>query len=71
MYDDASSFSEGLAAVKVNGKWGFINPFGEVVIPAQFDSVMRFDNGLAQVTAGTSRGYINKTGKYVQAPTQN
>jgi hypothetical protein len=31
-----SHFSEGLAAVKVNGKWGIIDKKGKMVIPPQF-----------------------------------
>jgi len=30
-YDDAESFSEGLAWVKLNGRWYYINKKGEIV----------------------------------------
>ena len=31
-FDDARDFSEGLACVKIGGKWGYINQEGEIVI---------------------------------------
>lgn len=36
-YDNAADFSEGLAAVKVNNKWGFIDSTGKMVIAPQFN----------------------------------
>ncbi|MCC8120455.1 MAG: S-layer homology domain-containing protein [Oscillospiraceae bacterium] len=47
VYEDASSFSDGLAAVKVNGKWGFIDESGEMVIQAKYDYVTGFNDGIA------------------------
>lgn len=35
-YDEAKSFSNGLAAVRTGELWGFINTQGEMVIPCQF-----------------------------------
>ena len=35
-YEDARSFSNGLAAVKVNGLWGYIDTEGNMVIEPQF-----------------------------------
>ena len=32
-YDDARDFHEGLAAVKQDGRWGYIDPLGRVAIP--------------------------------------
>ncbi len=34
-FDGAWHFSEGLANVEYNGKWGFINKVGKIVIPAK------------------------------------
>ena len=36
-YDDASSFSEGLAKVKKSGKYGFIDKTGREVVPFIYD----------------------------------
>ena len=48
-YEDAQAFSEGLAAVQKNGKWGYINEDGEVVIPFEYDIAFVFNEGLAVV----------------------
>ena len=41
-YDYAWDFSEGLARVEINGKWGYINKQGESVIPARYDDTGDF-----------------------------
>lgn len=38
IYDECGSCSEGLLAVCVDGKWGFINENGDVVIPIEYDA---------------------------------
>lgn len=42
-YQDARSFSNGLAAVKVDGKWGYIDISGEIVIPCEFEEAGPFN----------------------------
>ncbi|MCL2810593.1 MAG: WG repeat-containing protein [Clostridia bacterium] len=49
IWDDASSFSEGLAMVEKDGLHGFINIAGEVVIPLQYHNARGFSGGLAGV----------------------
>ena len=64
-----SSFSDGLAAVQVdgeNGKWGYIDKTGKMVITPQFNDADDFKRGLAAVRVGGKDGkwgYIDKTGK--------
>lgn len=65
-YDEISFFREGLAQVKSGGKWGYINPKGEVVIAPQYDVVWNFYNGYAWVTNKNQTGLIDKTGKLVE-----
>lgn len=48
-YDELYPFSEGLAAVKKNEKFGFINTKGELVIPCQYQYAGSFKDGLACV----------------------
>ena len=36
-WEDARSFSDSLAAVKMEGKWGFIDKAGKEVISFQYD----------------------------------
>lgn len=67
----ASSFSEGLAPVKVGKKWGYINKHAKMVIKPQFDSMKElnyeyassFNKGVAKVRIGNKYGYIDKNGK--------
>lgn len=54
-YEDADQFSEDLAAVKKNGKWGYIDHEGNVVIDFQYDYAWIFNEGYAIV------GKITKT----------
>ncbi|MBR5028815.1 MAG: WG repeat-containing protein [Bacteroidales bacterium] len=63
--DNCESFSEGLARVKKNRKWGFIDKCGKVVVPLEYDDAYNFSEGLAVVWKGESRGYINKQGELV------
>ena len=58
-------FSEGLAYVVVNGKWGFIDQTGAVIIKPQFDDVGCFKNGMAPVEKNGKWGYVDRTGNVV------
>lgn len=46
---DVKSFSEGLAAVKTELGWKYINLSGETVIPAQYEEASQFEDGHAAV----------------------
>lgn len=79
-YRFADDFSEGLAGVALNGKYGFINRRGEMVIQPRFglqrerrhpDNIVssgRFKEGLACVSVGRLYGYIDKKGEFVSPP---
>lgn len=64
-YEDAKPFADGWAAVKKNGKWGFIDTAGEVRIAYQFDDALSFGQHLAAVQEGRYWGYISLEGKMV------
>lgn len=68
-YDYVRSFSDGLAAVELDGKWGFIDKTGEEVIPLEYSFVMPFSEGVAWVTSSNQRhnpwGLIDKEGNEV------
>lgn len=71
--DDANiwgygTFSEGLAWIGINGKYGFIDKTGEVVIGAKFSDVGDFHDGLAPAQVNGKWGYIDKTGTMVIQP---
>ena len=38
IYEECGTESDGLLAVKQNGKWGYVNPEGNVVIPIEYDA---------------------------------
>jgi WG containing repeat len=66
----AYGFSEGVAAVKVGEKWGFINTAGKLAISPQFDGVgyKGFAEGLMNVKIGSQWGVIDHTGSFVIPP---
>lgn len=61
-FERAMSFSEGLAVVKLNGKFGCIDVAGESVIPYRFEGAYSFSEGLAAVKLYGKWGYVNKSG---------
>jgi len=48
-----------------NGKWGYINSTGKVVIKIIFDDAKGFSEGLAAVKKGNLWAYIDTTGKKI------
>jgi hypothetical protein len=65
---DAASFREGLAAIRSNGKYGYINSTGQFVSPPTFENAGSFTNGIAIVRLHGKLGYIDRTGKFIIAP---
>jgi hypothetical protein len=61
-------FCDGLATVKdTNGKWGYIDKTGKLVIPCQWNDSGNFKNGIGRVK--DSDGFwhkIDKTGKIIE-----
>lgn len=67
-YDAADEhFIDGLAAVKLQEKWGFINEKGEVVIPLKYDWIFEFSEGFSAVRIDNKWGFIDQSGKKVIA----
>ncbi len=65
-YDLVMDFSEGMAEVKRDDKFGFIDANGDLVIPTTYDYVTMFSHGLASVKReGEKTGYINKKGEII------
>ena len=52
----------------VDGKWGYIDRTGQMVIEPAFDSALPFSYGLAVVIVNDQAGYIDDTGKIVIQP---
>ena len=64
-FEQCYGFNEGMAAVDVNGKWGFIDIKGELTIPAQYTCVVPFSEGLAAVEIDDKWGAIDQAGNLV------
>lgn len=60
----------GMCQVEKDGKYGYVNTRGKLVIPFQYTKASPFsENGLAFVVGENGLGgYIDKTGKYVISP---
>lgn len=52
-------FHEGLSPVIKDGKWGFVDEMGEIIIPFEYDEAEPFSDGLAAVRKGNYFGYID------------
>lgn len=66
--DNADLFIEDLAAFEKNGKWGFVNTSGNVVIEPAYDEAKSFRHGYAAVRQGDMWGFINKSGEMIVEP---
>ncbi len=64
-FESGKKFSEGMAAVQYNGKWGFIDKAGKIIIECKYDKVFNFMNGLAPVKDKKKWGFIDKAGEIV------
>lgn len=64
-YEYAQKFHEGLAAVQLNGKWGYIDKVGKEQISMQYEKVRKFSEGLAPVKLDGKWGYINKYDNWI------
>lgn len=66
LFDDARPFTDnGYAAVCKNGKWGFIDADGTLVIDYKYDNAQSFSYGYAPVCAGDRWGYIDTEGNLI------
>lgn len=61
-------YSEGMAQVEENGKWGFAGSGGDIVIPTQYRSVVSFSLGVAAVNLEGRLGVIRPDGEYLIEP---
>src|SRR5208283_3536025 len=57
-----------LFPVQKNGKWGFINRAGKIIIIPQYTNAGVFSEGLAAVSIHGKYGYINQQGRFAIKP---
>lgn len=61
-WQDVDAFnSDKIAAVMKNGKWGFVNSAGSLVVDYTYSNAKSFSNGMAAVALGDKWGYISAT----------
>lgn len=60
--------SDALFPIEVNGKHGYIDKLGNVVIKPEFDDCFAFSEGYASVKKGKAWGFINTDGDMVIEP---
>lgn len=61
-YDSTMAFTEGLGRVKMNGKYGFVDKTGKLVIAAKYDAAMEFNGGFAAVILDGKSFFIDRKG---------
>lgn len=67
-FEVAQPFSDGLAAVRVNGLYGFIDTGGKPVIAPRFQNAGPFVGEYAEVRLDGATGIVNRSGKIVVEP---
>ncbi len=67
-FENTGFFREGLANVKVRGKWGYVDRQGQFVIPNKYEFANVFVDGLAAVKIDGLYGIIDRSGSYVISP---
>lgn len=70
VYEDARMFLDNtLAAVKLDGLWGFIDTTGTMIIEPQYEDAKSFRNDVAAVKINERWGYIDSNGTIAIQPT--
>ena len=62
---NTTQVSDSLTASKKEGKWGYTNTAGKMVVPYKYDAVSDFSEGLAVVVHNDMYGAIDTTGRTV------
>ncbi|MDQ0171754.1 WG repeat-containing protein [Paenibacillus tundrae] len=64
-YTDIQAFSEDLAAVKLNQKWGYVSKQGDIKISAQYEEANLFQMGSAVIRKNGKYGLIGTRGEII------
>ena len=64
-YEEAHRYSNGLARVKVDGQYGYVDRAGNLKVPPQYFGAGDFDHGLAFVQMRQGIAYLGTDGKPV------
>ena len=64
-YEDTGNFAEGLVAVRLENRWGYVDADGTPVIPLHFQWAGDFSGGLAPARSDRVLcGYVDRTGTF-------
>ena len=63
--EECSPFCEGIAAIKLGGKYGYIDRRGTIVVAPLYDSASAFSDNVACVGIGAEQWLINCQGKQI------
>jgi WG containing repeat len=74
-FGGCESFSDGVARIIYEGKFHYIDKWGNIIITTPYEMAWDFRDGLAFVQSGddiseAKYGYIDKTGKVVWQPSK-
>jgi len=67
-YENIGNFQDGALTVKKDGKWGWVDPNGSILIRPQFQEVEQFEDGVATVKTNEKWGIIDKNGTFLLQP---
>lgn len=68
-YEYLGSFNNGLAKMKKNKKWGYVDTTCNVVFPPKYNEAENFSDGIARVRIGQKWGLISSNGTEIIKPT--
>ena len=66
-YDEISELSDDSYVVKLNGKYGALDNYGQVILEPRFIKLGDFKNGYAYYTDGNLYGFSSKNGPVISA----
>lgn len=64
-FEDGTDFSYGLAAVRINGKWGMMDTTGKWVVQPVYEAIYSWDENHIKVSAANLKGLISYRGEIV------
>lgn len=64
----ADLFVDSFAAVKKDGKWGFVSQDGQIIIEPKYENAKSFSNGLAAIMKNGKWGFINEKEEIIIEP---
>ncbi len=67
-FDFCDNFIDGIARVRVKGKWGYIKANGNWLFKPQFDGCRSFYDGFARVQTDKKWGYVKNDGSWLIQP---